>query len=81
VGDGRGTFATFEGGNIYATPTTGAHEVRGTLRTYYLGKGGPTGSLGYPTSELDPPGTAGGRFQSFEKGRLRYGAGGTVTPA
>lgn len=80
VGDGRGTVATFEGGNIYATATTGAHEVRGTVLAYYLANGGPIGSLGYPTGELDPPGTGGGRYQSFEKGRLRYGAGGTVTP-
>ncbi len=81
VGDGRGTYAEFQGGRIYATATTGAHEVRGTILRYYLERGGPTGSLGYPTTELDPKGTAGGRFQRFEKGRIQYNPDASVTSA
>jgi len=81
VGDSRGRFATFEGGNIYATSTTGAHEVRGTVLAYYAAHGGPTGPLGYPITELDPPGTAGGRFQKFEHGRVKYNTDGTVIAA
>lgn len=72
VGDGRGVFARFEGGNIYDTPTDVAHEVRGGVLTEYLAAGGPTGPLGYPIGELDPPGTPGGRFQRFEGGVIEY---------
>ena len=72
VGDGRGQFATFEKGNIYNSASSGAHQVHGAVLRYYLARGGPTGSLGYPTSELDPGGTPGGRFQQFEGGRIEY---------
>ncbi|HWJ98459.1 MAG TPA: twin-arginine translocation signal domain-containing protein [Acidimicrobiales bacterium] len=80
VGDGRGTYATFERGNIYASTTTAGFQVHGAVLDAYLNTyGGPQGSLGYPTSELDPAGTSGGRFQQFEGGKLRYNANGTVT--
>jgi hypothetical protein len=74
VGDGRGSYATFERGNIYASTTTGGFQVHGAvLKAYLEVHGGPTGSaLGYPLSELDPSGTPGGRFQTFENGRLRF---------
>lgn len=74
-------WASFEGGNVYASTATPGHEVRGGVLTYYLAETGPTGALRYPTSELDPPGTAGGRFQSFEHGRLKYFPDGSVQPA
>ncbi len=77
IGDGRGQVATFERGNIYATPTTGGHDVHGSVLTFYLANGGPTGSLGYPTSELDGPGGSGPRYQQFEGGRLAYANGTT----
>ncbi|MGN6693061.1 MAG: LGFP repeat-containing protein, partial [Aquihabitans sp.] len=80
VGDGRGTYATFERGNIYCSTTTDGFQVHGAVLDAYLNTyGGPTGSLGYPTSELDPAGTSGGRFQQFEGGKLRYNADGSVT--
>jgi uncharacterized protein with LGFP repeats len=73
VGDGRGTFATFERGAIYESTTTAGHQVHGAVYTAYVDvHGGPTGVLGYPISELDPSGTPGGRFQRFENGRLQY---------
>ena len=82
VGDGRGTYATFERGNIYASSTTGGFEVHGSVLTAYLSTyGGPQGSLGYPLSELDKAATAGGRFQRFENGRLQYTSAGTVVLA
>jgi uncharacterized protein with LGFP repeats len=73
VGDGRGTFATFERGHIYASTTTGGFQVHGAVLTAYLDTyGGPTGTLGYPLSDLDPAGTSGGRFQRFEGGTLQF---------
>ena len=73
MGDGRGTYATFERGRIYASTTTDGFQVHGAVLTAYLNSyGGPQGSLGYPLSELDPAGTSGGRFQRFEGGKLQY---------
>ena len=80
VGDGRGTYATFENkAIIYASPEHGGHQVHGAVLDYYRSRGGPTGSLGYPTSELGAPGGA-HRYQSFEGGRIEYRSG-RVTPA
>lgn len=79
VGDGRGTFATFERGNIYASDTTDGFQVHGAVLAAYLDAGGPTGSLGYPTSELDPRGTPGARLQRFEGGTIRYVSDSDVT--
>ena len=73
VGDGRGTYATFEKGRIYASTSTDGFDVHGAILDAYLNTyGGPQGTLGYPLSELDPSGTSGGRYQRFEGGRLRY---------
>lgn len=81
VGDGRGTFATFQGGNIYATTATGAPRgVRSTVLAYYLANGGPSRAAGLPHRRARPPGHRRRPLPAF-KGRLRYGAGGTVTPA
>ncbi len=56
--------------SIYWSPPTGAHIVTGEIRDSWLGRGGPTGSLGYPVADEEPaPG--GGRVCRF--------AGGTIT--
>ena len=79
VGDGRGTYATFEKGNIYSSTTTDGFQVNGAVLAAYLDTyGGPTGSLGYPLGELDKAGTVGGRFQRFEGGRLQFRSDYTV---
>ena len=49
--DGRGRFNHFEGGSIYWTPQTGAHDVRGQIRDKWEELGWETGRLGYPTSD------------------------------
>src|SRR5262249_42446844 len=49
-----GRFGKFQRGSIYWTATTGAWEVAGDIRTHWEDLGGPTGSLGFPTSgEMD----------------------------
>lgn len=40
----------FQGGSIYYTPATGAHEVWGSMRAYWSAAGWQNSSLGYPTS-------------------------------
>jgi len=49
--DGVGRFNHFTGGSIYWHPRTGAHSVTGPIREAWLSNGGPTGRLGFPTSE------------------------------
>jgi uncharacterized protein with LGFP repeats len=49
--DGRGRFNHFEGGSIYWTPETGAHDVRGAIRDKWEELGWERSRLGYPTSD------------------------------
>jgi len=68
--DGRGRVNRFEGGEVYWSPTTGAHEVRGAIRQRWQALGAERGALGYPTSsERAVPG---GRAGSFERGTLTF---------
>jgi uncharacterized protein with LGFP repeats len=43
---------TFEGGSIFFKDGLGAHELGGDVLAYYLDQGGPSGSLGFPTSDV-----------------------------
>ncbi len=57
LSDGQGRASTFEhGGVIYYTASTGAHGVWGDLLGVYLDDGGPTGRMGYPTSDREQVG-------------------------
>ncbi|HEX7134124.1 MAG TPA: DUF4214 domain-containing protein [Iamia sp.] len=52
LSDGKGRASTFEhGGVIYYAASTGAHGVWGDLLEAFLDDGGPTGRMGYPTSD------------------------------
>lgn len=68
--DGVGRFNHFQGGSIYWTPQTGAHEVHGAIRDKWASMGWETGYLGYPVSnEYDcPP----GRCSDFQNGRISW---------
>ncbi|WP_083828578.1 GH25 family lysozyme [Parafrankia sp. EUN1f] len=62
--------AMFEGGWIYWSLATGAHEVHGQILRHYLDLGGSVSSLGLPvTDEYSVPG---GRESAFQFGRLRW---------
>ncbi|GAB3357539.1 N-acetylmuramoyl-L-alanine amidase [Modestobacter lapidis] len=68
--DGRGTVATFQGGEVYASPATGAHAVSARLRTAFVAAGGVAGSLGLPVGDAGrtPDGKA--TYQHFEGGSI-----------
>lgn len=69
VGDGRGTTFRTENAAVWETSTTGAHVVPALILTQYEQQGGPTGSLGYPTGDVER--LAGGTLrQQFENGTL-----------
>lgn len=68
--DGIGKYQHFEGGSIYWSPDTGAHEVHGLIRARWAELGWEKGWLGYPmTDEIDT--YAGeGRVTKFQGGQL-----------
>lgn len=70
--DGRGRFRHFEGGSIYATLETGAHEVRGGIRQKWAELGWERGFLGYPTTDETPTPDGRGRFNHFEHGSIYW---------
>jgi hypothetical protein len=70
--DGRGTSNEFEMGTMYATATTGAHEVHGLIRARWLELGGPASDLGYPTSNELAERANGGRVNTFEHGDIFF---------
>ena len=61
--DGIGRYNRFQGGSIYWSPGTGAHEVHGAILSRYLGSGAESGPFGWPTS--DETSALGGRVSTF----------------
>ena len=74
----NGRYNHFQGGSIYWSPATGAHEVHGAIREAWAAAGWENGPLRYPTSnEYDVPG---GRRSDFQGGSLTWsGSTGVVT--
>ena len=62
---GIGRFNHFQGGSIYWSPKTGAHEVHGAIRDKWASLGYERSSLGYPTSD-EQDFSEGGRVSTFE---------------
>jgi hypothetical protein len=68
--DGIGKYQHFEGGSIYWSPQTGAHEVHGLIRARWAELGWEKSWLGYPmTDEIDMY-DGHGRVTKFEGGQL-----------
>lgn len=71
--DGRGRFNHFaKGGSVYWTPTTGAWDVYGAIRTRWAALGWERSYLGYPTSGEFA--ISGGRRTNFERGYITWNA-------
>lgn len=70
--DGVGRYNHFEGGSVYYTPRTGAHEIRGSIRARWQALGWERSYLGYPTS--DEFAISGGRRSNFERGYITWNA-------
>jgi uncharacterized protein with LGFP repeats len=68
VGVTGGRASQFQGGNIYWSATTSAHEVHGGILTRYVSLGGSASALGLPTT--DEYATAGGRRNDFQHGAI-----------
>jgi uncharacterized protein with LGFP repeats len=68
--DGVGRYNHFQGGSIYWTPGTSAHEVHGAIRDKWASMGWERSYLGYPTS--DEMGIPGGRISVFQRGNITW---------
>jgi hypothetical protein len=70
--DGIGRYSRFQGGMIYWTPDTDAHEVHGEILRLWSDLGFERSYLGYPlTDELDL-GVNAGRFNNFQYGQIAW---------
>jgi uncharacterized protein with LGFP repeats len=63
-----GTAQAFEGGSVYQSAATGAHLVRGAVRSAWWATGGVAGPLGFPTGE--PVDVGGGTSSAFAGGAI-----------
>ncbi|BDP41216.1 hypothetical protein DAETH_11850 [Deinococcus aetherius] len=70
--DGVGRFNHFQGGSIYWTPATGAHEVHGDIRTKWSALGWERSYLGYPMSDEQTTPDGIGRYSDFEHGQITW---------
>ncbi|PHN07047.1 LGFP repeat-containing protein [Flavilitoribacter nigricans] len=71
--DRKGRYNHFQGGSIYWTPQTGAHEVHGAIRDKWSAMGWERSFLGYPTSD-ELKGANGLRYSEFQGGRICWTA-------
>lgn len=70
--DGKGRFNHFEGGSIYWSPATDAHQIEGLIFDKWAELGYETGDLGYPTTDEGTPPDRKGRFNHFEGGSIYW---------
>ncbi|MCP4604684.1 MAG: hypothetical protein GY847_29880 [Proteobacteria bacterium] len=63
-----GRYSKFEGGSIYWSPSTDAHEVHGAIFNKWASLGWEQGPLGYPTS--DEYEYYGYRVSNFQRGQM-----------
>jgi len=71
--DGVGAYSTFRGGSIYWSPSTGPHEVCGSIRDKWTLKGRETGFLGYPVTGQRTLPDGVGRYNDFVGGSIYWG--------
>ena len=70
--DNRGRYNHFQSGSIYWTPTTGAHEVHGSIRVLWSQLGWERSFLGYPLTNESRAPDGGGPAKHHEGGALSW---------
>lgn len=68
----RGRYSHFQGGSIYWSPKTGAHEVHGAILVKYRMLGEEASFLGYPTTDERKTPDRRGRFNHFQAGSIYW---------
>lgn len=71
---GAGQYNLFQGGSIYWTPDTGAHEIHGALRDKWASMGWEQGVLGFPTTDESGTPDGIGRYNHFQGGSIYWTA-------
>ncbi|WP_312180400.1 hypothetical protein [Arthrobacter sp.] len=71
-GSAGGAIQDYQYGKIIWSPSTGSSYVLGAIGNAYMAKGGPAGSLGFPTGNEWPLGNRGGVVQSFQRGAIYW---------
>jgi uncharacterized protein with LGFP repeats len=74
---GQGWIYPFAKGTIFDSPDRGAHLVQGEILKWYEKEGGPSGKLGWPTSDEKQTGGGwkvanGGWISEFENGSITW---------
>jgi hypothetical protein len=72
VGSANGRFNNFEGGAIYWSPATPAHEVHGLILEHYRKLGADKSFLGYPVSDELSLGANQARISNFQHGQIAW---------
>ncbi|MGY1652134.1 hypothetical protein [Geodermatophilus sp. SYSU D01119] len=72
--DGRGSFAHFRSGSVYATSTTGARIIRGEVYAKWAATGWENGPLGYPVADQATTPNGAAQYVHFEKGSVYWSA-------
>ncbi|NIZ91501.1 N-acetylmuramoyl-L-alanine amidase [Kineococcus rubinsiae] len=67
-----GAYTHFQNGSIYWSPKTGAHDVRGAIRSKWAASGWERGSLGFPVTGDSP--ARGGFYTHFQGGSIYWSA-------
>ncbi|WP_372460102.1 alpha/beta hydrolase-fold protein [Nocardia coffeae] len=67
-----GSAQDFHGGQVFWSPSAGAHPVAGAISGTYQATAGPAGPLGLPVSDERPLPDGHGRFQSFRNGVIYW---------
>jgi uncharacterized protein with LGFP repeats len=70
--DGVGRFNHFQGGSIYWTPNTQAHEVHGLIRDKWASLGWEKSFLGYPLTDETKTPDGVGRYNHFQGGSIYW---------
>ena len=67
-----GSAQDFHGGQVFRSPSTGAHPVAGAIGGTYQATAGPAGPLGFPVGDERPLPDGRGRFQGFGNGVIYW---------
>lgn len=70
--DGIGRYNHFQGGSIYWSPNTGAHEVHGLIRDKWSSMGWEQSFLGYPLTDETSTSDGVGRYNDFQGGSIYW---------
>lgn len=70
--DGVGRYNHFQGGTIYWSPSSGAWEVHGAIRTKYLALNNVRSILGYPLTNENTCPDGIGRYNHFQGGSIYW---------